>query len=58
MTKSCVSCFSAQRYASVVYAIVCPSVCPSQAGIVSQRLDLNCDAFGVEASVHLSYTLL
>jgi len=39
MTKSCVSCFSAQRYASVVYAIVCPSVCPSQAGIVSKRLD-------------------
>jgi len=31
--------FTARRYASMVYAVVvCPSVCPSQAGIVSKQL--------------------
>ena len=33
------SCFTARRYDSVVLAIVCLSVRPSQAGIVSKRLD-------------------
>ena len=32
--------FTTQCYASAVYAVVmCPSVCPSQAGTVSKRLD-------------------
>jgi len=32
--------FTARRYVSAVYAIVmCPSVCPSQAGTVQKRLN-------------------
>jgi len=40
--KSCISVFTARRYASAVLAVVgcpsvCPSVCLSQAGIVAKR---------------------
>jgi len=55
--------FTAHRYASAVYAVVvCPSVCclsfcPSQAGVVSKRLDESSWVFfGMEASFHLSFT--
>jgi len=40
--------FTARRYASAIYAVVvCPSVCLSQAGIVSKRLhESNCFWYG------------
>ena len=56
----CTCCFTARRYASAAYAVVaCPSVRPS---VTSQyctgttgRIEL---VFGIEASFHLSHTVL
>jgi len=55
--------FTARRYASAVFAVViCPSVRlsvrPTQAGIVSKRLDESSCFFGLETSFHLSHTVL
>ena len=54
-----ISVFTARRYASAVYAVVvCPSVCPSQAGVVSKRLDELSWLLACKAFYHISHTLL
>ena len=57
-TAASCSIFTARRCASAVYAVVvCPSVRPSYAGIVSKRLDESSCFFAMEASFHLSHTV-